>query len=107
VAGIPVRDERRPGARELARRAVKAQVSEMALDLFLENGYEQTTIDDICAVAGISRSTFFRYFPSKEDLFMSTTATAGEELLFEASGWTRVAASPITPPQFMIEVEAT
>jgi AcrR family transcriptional regulator len=53
----------------------------MALDLFLENGYEQTTIDDICAVAGISRSTFFRYFPSKEDLFMSTTATAGEELL--------------------------
>jgi AcrR family transcriptional regulator len=60
---------------------MKAQVSEMALDLFLENGYEQTTIDDICAVAGISRSTFFRYFPSKEDLFMSTTSTADEELL--------------------------
>ena len=37
---------------------MKAQVSEMALDLFLENGYEQTTIDDICAVASISRSTF-------------------------------------------------
>ena len=47
---------------------MKAQVSEMALDLFLENGYEQTTIDDICAVAGISRSTFFRYFPSKNDV---------------------------------------
>jgi len=60
---------------------MKAQVSEMALGLFLENGYEQTTIDDICAVAGISRSTFFRYFPSKEDLFMSTTSTAPEELL--------------------------
>jgi len=76
-----VRDERRPGARELARQAMKAQVSEMALDLFLDNGYEQTTIDDICAVAGISRSTFFRYFPSKEDVFMSTTSTADEELL--------------------------
>ena len=60
---------------------MKAQVSEMALNLFLENGYEQTTIDDICAVAGISRSTFFRYFPSKEDVFMSETSTAGEELL--------------------------
>jgi hypothetical protein len=41
-------------------------------------------------------------------------ATSGQErelaeldALFEASGWTRVAASPITPPQFMIEVEAT
>ncbi|MGA5454252.1 TetR/AcrR family transcriptional regulator [Streptomyces umbrinus] len=53
----------------------------MALDLFLENGYEQTTIDDICAVAGISRSTFFRSFPSKEDVFASTTSAAPEELL--------------------------
>jgi AcrR family transcriptional regulator len=78
---VPVPDERRPGARELARRAIRAQVSEMALDLFLDNGYEQTTIDDICAVAGISRSTFFRYFPSKEDVFMSETSTAVEELL--------------------------
>jgi AcrR family transcriptional regulator len=60
---------------------MKAQVSEMALDLFLEKGYEQTTIDDICAVAGISRSTFFRYFRSKEDVFMNETSTAGEELL--------------------------
>ena len=53
----------------------------MALDLFLENGYEQTTIDDICAVAGISRSTFFRSFPSKEDVFASTTSAAPQELL--------------------------
>jgi AcrR family transcriptional regulator len=60
---------------------MRAQVSQMALDLFLENGYEQTTVDDICAVAGISRSTFFRYFPSKEDVFMSTTSTAAEEVL--------------------------
>jgi AcrR family transcriptional regulator len=81
MTGTPVRDERRPGARELARQAVKAQVSEMALDLFLGRGYEKTTIDDICAVAGISRSTFFRYFPSKEDVFMSTTSTVGDELL--------------------------
>ena len=56
-------------------------MAEVALDLFLEKGYEQTTIDDICAVAGISRSTFFRYFPAKEDVFMNETSTAGEELL--------------------------
>jgi AcrR family transcriptional regulator len=81
MAGQLVRDGRRPGARELARQAMQAQVSEMALDLFLEKGYEQTTIDDICAIAGISRSTFFRYFPAKEDVFMSPTSTWGEEIL--------------------------
>jgi AcrR family transcriptional regulator len=80
VTRLPDRDERRPGARELARRAMRAQVSEMALDLFLDHGYEQTTIDDICAVAGISRSTFFRYFPSKEDVFASETSTAVDEI---------------------------
>ncbi|VVJ17660.1 Transcriptional regulator [Amycolatopsis camponoti] len=77
---LPEGDERRPGARELARRAMRAQVSEMALDLFLDRGYEQTTIDDICAVAGISRSTFFRYFPSKEDVFASETSNAVDEI---------------------------
>ena len=81
MSGQPARGVHRPGARELARRAIKAQVSEMALDLFLANGYEQTTIDDICDAAGISRSTFFRYFPSKEDLFAGTTASAAGELL--------------------------
>jgi AcrR family transcriptional regulator len=99
-----VRDERRPGARELARQAMKTQISEMALDLFLENGYEQTTIDDICAVAGISRSTLFRYFPSTDDLFMATTSTAAEELLHalqqrpdDETPWTalRYAMSPV------------
>jgi AcrR family transcriptional regulator len=73
--------KQRGGARELARRAMTAQVAELAIDLFLENGYEQTTIDDICAAAGISRSTFFRYFPSKEDVFLSRTATVTNEVL--------------------------
>jgi hypothetical protein len=32
-----------------------------------ERGYDATTVDDICAAAEISRSTFFRYFPTKKD----------------------------------------
>jgi AcrR family transcriptional regulator len=69
------------GARELARRAVAAQVAETALDLFLKDGYEQTTVDDICAAAGISRSTFFRYFATKEAVFTGQTAAVPQELL--------------------------
>ncbi|MFF3150184.1 TetR family transcriptional regulator [Streptomyces sp. NPDC057927] len=37
-----------------------------AFQLFLERGYEQTTVDDIVALAGVGRRSFFRYFPSKE-----------------------------------------
>lgn len=39
-----------------------------AFQLFLERGYEATTIDDIVALAGVGRRSFFRYFPSKEDV---------------------------------------
>ena len=53
----------------------------MAIDLFVERGYEETTIDDICAVAGISRSSFFRYFHSKEDVLLREVADASESLL--------------------------
>ncbi|BBA97069.1 putative TetR family transcriptional regulator [Actinacidiphila reveromycinica] len=81
MVGTPEQEERPTGARELARQAMRAQVAEMALDLFLEKGYDRTTVDDICAVAGISRSTFFRYFPAKEDVFASRNAGAGGELL--------------------------
>jgi AcrR family transcriptional regulator len=58
-----------------------AQVAEMAINLFVEGGYEETTIDDICAVAGISRSTFFRYFRSKEDVLLREVADLGDSLL--------------------------
>ncbi|MEU6733344.1 TetR family transcriptional regulator [Streptomyces physcomitrii] len=39
-----------------------------AFDLFLKRGFEQTTVDDIVAQAGVGRRSFFRYFPSKEDV---------------------------------------
>ncbi|MFD6497519.1 TetR family transcriptional regulator [Streptomyces sp. NPDC060188] len=39
-----------------------------AFQLFLERGYEGTTVDDIVALAGVGRRSFFRYFPSKEDV---------------------------------------
>ncbi|GAA3166728.1 TetR family transcriptional regulator [Streptomyces virens] len=53
-------------------RAVKPPIRDAlvaaAFRLFLERGYEQTTVDDIVALAGVGRRSFFRYFPSKEDV---------------------------------------
>ncbi len=44
------------------------EISRTAIKLFLEHGFEETFVDDIAQAAGISRRTFFRYFPSKNDL---------------------------------------
>lgn len=43
-------------------------IAEAACELFLEQGYEQTSIVDISRRAGVSRSSFFNYFSSKSDV---------------------------------------
>jgi len=43
-------------------------LSHVGLQLFFERGFDETTVDDIAAAAGIGRRTFFRYFGSKNDL---------------------------------------
>jgi mycofactocin system transcriptional regulator len=44
------------------------ELSHVALQLFIERGFDQTTVDDIAQAVGIGRRTFFRYFASKNDL---------------------------------------
>jgi AcrR family transcriptional regulator len=46
--------------------ATKHAIQEHALRLFVEKGYDATTVDEIAAAAGVSHMTFFRYFPRKE-----------------------------------------
>jgi AcrR family transcriptional regulator len=43
-------------------------LEEAAAELFLEQGYDRTTVDDIARRAGVGRATFFNYFASKPDL---------------------------------------
>jgi TetR/AcrR family transcriptional regulator, regulator of mycofactocin system len=45
----------------------RAELERVALDLFTSRGFEETTVDDIAAAAGIGRRTFFRYYASKND----------------------------------------
>ena len=67
-------------ARALARSAVAGHVAETAFELFADRGYESTTVDDICTAAGISRSSFFRYFPTKEQALLSRVIGFGEQM---------------------------
>jgi AcrR family transcriptional regulator len=48
----------------------RARIREAANQLFLEQGYEATTVDAIVAAAGISKGTFYLYFERKEDLLL-------------------------------------
>ncbi|MFM0649234.1 MULTISPECIES: TetR/AcrR family transcriptional regulator [Burkholderiaceae] len=47
------------------------QIAQAGLKLFIENGYEATTLDAIAAAAGISRRTFFYYLKSKEEVLLA------------------------------------
>ena len=58
-----------PASRAGRRRVTsRAELEHIAFALFDRQGFERTTIDDIARAAGIGRRTFFRYFPSKNDI---------------------------------------
>lgn len=55
--------------RERKKLATRDRLLEAAQALFVEVGYDATTMDDIAARAEVSRATVFNYFPRKEELF--------------------------------------
>ncbi len=58
------------GLRERKKAKTRATIQQHALRLFRDQGYLATTVDQIAEAAEVSQSTFFRYFPTKEDVVL-------------------------------------
>ncbi|GAA1849112.1 TetR/AcrR family transcriptional regulator [Brevibacterium marinum] len=84
--------EQSEGLRERKKRERGQALRQATLDLALENGYTNVTVEDICERCGVSRRTFFNYFSSKEEALLGRADTVFDEedqpdiAAFEAGG---------------------
>jgi AcrR family transcriptional regulator len=60
--------ERGPSLLERRMSSARAEIVDIALELFVRDGFDATTVEAIAAAAGCSPRTFYRYFGSKEDV---------------------------------------
>lgn len=67
------------GLRERKKRQTYERLSETAIGLFLERGFEKVSVAEIAAAAEVSKPTLFRYFPTKEDLVLHRFADHEDE----------------------------
>lgn len=83
---------------ERKKAKTKETIYETALQLFLEKGFEHTTVDEIAAKADIAKGTFFNYFPRKEAVLMYMAELRMQQLYRnlpdildgETSAWGRI-----------------
>ncbi|WP_335990627.1 TetR/AcrR family transcriptional regulator [Glycomyces sp. MUSA5-2] len=66
--------------REVSRRAVQSRIARAAEELFVDKGFEETTVDEIAAAVGMSQRSFFRYFASKDEVVLDSLERLGEDL---------------------------
>lgn len=69
-----------PSLRERMRATVRAEVVAVALRLFIEQGFDRTTVDQIAEEAGMSRASLFRHFGSKEDIVLVGLEDSGRQI---------------------------
>lgn len=84
----------KPGLRERKKQETLRRITDVGICLFIEKGIDATTLDEIAAMAGISRRTFFHYFKSKDDILLSLQSGMGE-MIAERVRQADAAASPL------------
>ncbi|MEU9864233.1 TetR family transcriptional regulator [Streptomyces sp. NPDC047971] len=67
------------GLRERKRERTRQAISEAAIALFLEKGFDAVPVAEVAAAAEVSKPTLFRYFPTKEDLALHRFADHEDE----------------------------
>ena len=73
----------------------RAQIRTAAKALFLRSGFQGTSTDAIAAAAGVSKETLYRYYASKEDLFMDVVRSLTTDRLHLAQ-WTERSTEPMS-----------
>lgn len=73
---VLVATETPPGLAARKKERTRQQLAEAAAQLFYRHGYDATTVDDIVTAVDVSPRTFFRYFPTKEDLVVALGQTS-------------------------------
>jgi len=68
------------GLRARKKQATSTALQRSAIDLFLERGYDETTVQDITDAAGVSQRTFFRYYPTKDAVLLTEHTRREREL---------------------------
>jgi AcrR family transcriptional regulator len=77
---MSVTRDRGSDLRSRARESLRAEVAEVAFNVFAERGFDNVTATEAAAAAGISRATFFRYFESKEDAVFVAQEEMGAQI---------------------------
>lgn len=71
--------DRPVGLRERKRQRTRRAISDAAIDLFLEFGFDAVSVPQIAEAAEVSKPTLFKYFPTKEDLVVHRFADHRDE----------------------------
>ena len=71
--------------REQEKSQRKKNILKIAETIFIEKGYEGTFVDEVAQKSGFTKSTLYKYYPTKDELFLAVAAIAFEkfQLVFE------------------------
>lgn len=71
---------KKPTSRDLQALETEKKVTDMAMKLVREYGYDRVTISQICEACGVAKGTFYSYFTSKKDILIKLTSRFNKEL---------------------------